>query len=124
MQLADAEYFSLATFRRNGNAVPTPVWFAAVSDTFYVFSAGDAGKVKRIRYTSRARVAVCDMRGKLLGDWLDATARLVADPKEIETAHRALRRKYGLMMAIGDFFAKVTGRYRRRQFIAVTLGAP
>ena len=51
-------------------------------------------------------------------------ARLVADPKEIEAAHRALRGKYGLLMAIGDFFAKVTGRYRRRQFIAVTLGAP
>ena len=40
MQLADADYFSLATFRRNGNAVPTPVWFAPAGDTFYVFSAG------------------------------------------------------------------------------------
>ena len=39
MQLADADYFSLATFRRNGNAVPTPVWFAPAGDTFYVFSA-------------------------------------------------------------------------------------
>jgi len=122
--LANAEYFNLATFRKNGNAVETPVWFAPVADTFYVFSAGDAGKVKRLRGSSRARVAVCDIRGKLLGEWLDATARLVTDPREIERAHASLRRKYGLRMAIGDFFAKLTGRYRRRQFIAVNLAAP
>jgi hypothetical protein len=44
VQLADANYFSLATFRKNGNAVATPVWFAPAGNTFYVFSAGDAGK--------------------------------------------------------------------------------
>ncbi|HET6472972.1 MAG TPA: PPOX class F420-dependent oxidoreductase [Pseudomonadales bacterium] len=124
MQLASAEYFNLATFRKNGNAVETPVWFAPVADTFYVFSAGNAGKVKRLRASSRARVAVCDMRGKVLGEWFDATARLVNDPGEIERAHAALHRKYGFRMAIGDFFARLTGRYRQRQFIAVKLAAP
>jgi uncharacterized protein len=124
VQLANAEYFSLATFRKNGNAVATPVWFAPVADTFYVFSAGDAGKVKRLRASSRARVAACDFRGNLLGEWIDATARLVFDAKEIDAAHRSLRRKYGLVMAVGDFFAKLTGRYARRQFIAVELTAP
>ncbi len=121
VQLADAEYFSLATFRKNGNAVPTPVWFAPAGDTFYVFSAADAGKVKRIRLTSRARVAACDMRGKLLGEWFDAKARLVSDADEIRDAYKALHRKYRLQMLIGDFFAKLFGRYDRRQLIAVTL---
>jgi len=124
VQLASAEYFNLATFRRNGNAVETPVWFAPVADTFYVFSAGNAGKVKRLRASSRARVAVCDIRGKVLGEWLDATARLVNDPGEIERAYASLHRKYGFRMAIGDFFAKLTGRYQRRQFIAVKVAAP
>ena len=121
MQLADADYFSLATFRRNGNAVPTPVWFAPAGDTFYVFSAANAGKVKRIRLTSRARVAACDVRGKLLGDWFEAHARLVSDATEIRTAYASLHRKYRLQMLIGDFFAKLSGRFNRRQFIAVTL---
>jgi len=121
VQLADADYFSLATFRRNGNAVPTPVWFAPAGDTFYVFSAANAGKVKRIRLTSRARVAACDVRGKLLGDWFDAQARLVSDATEIRTAYASLHRKYRLQMLIGDFFAKLSGRFNRRQFIAVTL---
>jgi uncharacterized protein len=121
MKLADAEYFSLATFRKNGNAVPTPVWFAAAGDTFYVFSAPNAGKVKRIRLTSRARVAVCDIRGKLLGDWIEARARLVSDAEEIRAAYVSLRAKYRMKMLIGDFFAKLSGRFDRRQFIAVTL---
>ncbi len=124
MGLEDAKYFSLATFRRNGNAVTTPVWFATLGDTFYVFSAPDAGKVKRIRLTSRARIAACDMRGRLLGEWMDAKARLVFDAAEIEEAHAGLVRKYGLTMVVGDFFAKLAGRYRRRQFIAVILAAP
>jgi PPOX class probable F420-dependent enzyme len=121
MPLADAEYFSLATFRKNGNAVPTPVWFAPAGDTFYVFSAPDAGKVKRIRLTPRARVAACDVRGKLLGDWFEARARLVSDTDEIRTAYASLHRKYRVKMLIGDFFAKLSGRFDRRQFIAVTL---
>ena len=124
MQLANAEYFNLATFRKNGNTVRTPVWFAPVADTFYVFSAGDAGKVKRLRASSRARIAICDVRGNLLGEWLEAKARLVTDRAEIERAYVSLRGKYGLRMAIGDFFAKLTGRYQRRQMIAVNLAAP
>jgi uncharacterized protein len=121
--LVDARYFNLATFRRNGQEVATPVWFAAADDSFYVFSAGDAGKVKRIRAGSRARIAACDVRGKLLGDWQDATARLVTDAGEIRRAYTALRKKYGISMLVLDFFAQLTGRYHRRQLIAVSLGA-
>ena len=38
-------YMSLATFRRSGAEVATPVWFAAVDGKLYVVSAGNAGKV-------------------------------------------------------------------------------
>jgi PPOX class probable F420-dependent enzyme len=128
----DARYFNLATFRKSGKEVATPVWFAAADDAFYVFSAGDAGKVKRIRAgsrtgpgtPSRARVATCDVRGKLLGEWREAAARLVVDPNEIRRAYAALRQKYGLAMATLDFFARLSGRYQRRQLIAVTLNPP
>jgi uncharacterized protein len=119
--LTDARYFNLATFRRDGREVATPVWFAAADGTYYVFSAGDAGKVKRIRAGSRARVAPCDVRGKLLGDWHDANARLVTEAAEVQRAYRALRGKYGLTMAGLDFLARLTGRYQKRQLIAVTL---
>ena len=38
-------YFSLATRKRSGDFVPTPVWFAPAGGSYYVFSAGNAGKV-------------------------------------------------------------------------------
>ena len=123
MTLDDARYFSLATFRRNGKEVATPVWFAAADDAFYVFSAGNAGKVKRIRAGSRARVAPCDGRGRILGDWQNAVARLVVDPAEVRVAYGALHKKYGFLMGVTDFFAKLNGRYGRRQLIAVSLSA-
>ncbi len=52
-KLEDGRYINLATYRRSGVAVETPVWFAKDSGRFYVFSAGNAGKVKRLRSSSR-----------------------------------------------------------------------
>jgi uncharacterized protein len=127
--LATARYLSLATFRKNGNAVATPVWFAADGGKLYAFTAGDSGKVKRLRNGSRARVAPCTVRGKLLGDWQDARARIVADAATVARAYRALRDKYGLQMWLTDLSSRLTGRYSRRAVLEIELletglGAP
>lgn len=120
MPLAEARYLNLATFRKNGAEVHTPVWFARDGDLYYLFSAGDAGKVKRLRNSSRARVAPCNVHGKVLGPWLEAEAMLLADPDR-ERAHQALRRKYGWQMALLDFLAGLSGRRQRRAYIALRL---
>jgi uncharacterized protein len=112
-------YLSLATFRRSGAEVRTPVWFAAAAGKLYVFSAGESGKVKRLRNSPRTRIAPCDMRGKLIGPWSDAMARVVTDPALIERAHSALRTKYGWQMALTDLFSGLTGRARRRAWIEI-----
>lgn len=117
--LRAAPYVSLATFRKTGAVVATPVWSAPAGDAFYVFSAGDAGKVKRLRNGNRARIAVCDVRGKLLGPWYAATAVIVDDPVEIGRALAALRVKYGWQMWLADAGARLTGRFRRRAYIRV-----
>ena len=123
MELDRARYVSLATFRKSGVEVRTPIWFATVDGKLYVFTAGDSGKVKRLRNSSRARVAPSDAREGVLGAWHDATARLMADPDSIATAHAALRAKYGRQMGIADFFSWVTGRLRRRAWIEIEVGA-
>ena len=89
------KYLNLATYRRNGQEVRTPVWFAGAGPLYYLFSAGDAGKVKRIRANGRAKVVSCDARGGITGEWFEASARLVDEATEIQQAYRALRRKYG-----------------------------
>jgi uncharacterized protein len=109
-------YVSLATFRTSGAEVRTPVWFTAVGDKLYVFTAGQSGKVKRLRRSSRARVAPCDARGNVHGAWREATARLVAPPADAE---RALRAKYGLRKRLLDLFSRLSGRIRDRAWIEI-----
>jgi hypothetical protein len=124
MTLDDARYVNLATFRRNGVAVETPVWFArdlrAAEPVYYVFSEGNAGKVKRIRANGRARVAPCDVRGRVLGDWQEAQARLLTEREEIALALATLRRRYGWQMQVTDLFSTLTGRFGRRAYLAFT----
>ena len=53
-------YAVLVTFRRDGQAVPSPVWFGLDDrgGVVYVHTAPHAGKVKRLRRDSRARDAI------------------------------------------------------------------
>jgi PPOX class probable F420-dependent enzyme len=119
--LASARYLSLATFRKSGDAVATPVWFAEEAGKLYVFSAGEAGKVKRLRNGPRARVAPCTVRGKLLGNWREARGRVVSEEATIDRAYRALRRKYGLQMWLTDLMSRLSGKYTRRAVLEIEL---
>ena len=114
---ATERYVSLATYRRNGQEVRTPVWLAKFDANYYLFSEGKAGKVKRIRANGRARLAACDLRGRICSGWLEAQGRIVEEPELIERIYAALRRKYRWQMKIGDFFSKISGRYHKRAII-------
>lgn len=118
---AGEKYVSLATYRRNGVEVATPVWIAELAGHFYVFSAGDAGKIKRIRATPRVRLAACDVRGKVRSAWIEGRARIVSEPALIAGVLKAFRRKYGLVMLLTDAMATMTGRMRRRAYIEIDL---
>ena len=119
--LENARYISLATVRKNGAEVATPVWFAPAKGSFFAFSAGDAGKVKRLRNSPKARIAPCDMRGKVLGEWSDANAYLISDEKERHAAHAALVIQYGWQMRLLDCMSKIGGRFDSRAFIRIEL---
>lgn len=112
-------YISLATRKRSGEWVETPVWFAPDGGNYYVFSAGEAGKVKRLRNFSEARIAACKMNGTLTGRWRDVRAFVLDNPDDEEIALTALRRKYGWQMLIADFFSHLTGKMARRAYIRI-----
>lgn len=90
------KYISLATFRRNGQEVRTPVWFAGQAGKLYVMTRSDSGKYKRIRNNPRVRLAPCTARGRVTGAWIQAHARIL-DREEEGMARQALARKYFLM---------------------------
>ncbi len=119
--LADEQYINLETFKRDGNGVKTPVWAAPLEGKLVLMSAGDAFKVKRLRRDTHARVAACDVRGKVRGPWLEATGRILEGGEDVKRAHAALRVKYGWKMAFTDFFARIAGRINKRAYLEITV---
>jgi uncharacterized protein len=120
--LTDSRYISLATWRRSGKEVRTPVWFASTgTDTLVCFSAADAGKVKRLRHSSRSRIASCNARGGNLGDWCETRSFLVSDKAEANRAYDLLKEKYGMQMAMTNLLSWLGGRINHRVVIRIEL---
>jgi uncharacterized protein len=118
-QFTEPRYLNLQTYRRTGQAVATPVWFAIDRDVIYVYSLATAGKVKRIRNNPKVRIAPCDARGTLKGVWVDATARIV-DERDAAQAHGLLVAKYGWMKRLADLVRKIRPKPRAVIAIVVT----
>lgn len=119
VHLTGHQYISLETFKKSGQGIRTPIWFAAdpaapldsPSAKLYVYTIDDTGKVKRIRNNAKVRVAPCDMRGKLLGDWADARAAIVVGD-EAALGTRLLNKKYFPLKQLLAFFAAFSRRKR------------
>jgi PPOX class probable F420-dependent enzyme len=110
-QFGNQKYLNLESYRRNGQGVRTPLWFVEDNDALYFYTVAHSYKVNRIRNNPRVRVAPCDMRGNVKGEWLDATARRL-DEAESRRANELLNRKYGLAKRIFNFLAKIRGHER------------
>jgi uncharacterized protein len=120
-QLASERYISLVTFRRNGNGVATPLWIAGDNGRLYAFTDGTSAKMKRLKVTSRIRIAACDARGNVRSEFADGQARRVDDPAVVERAMAALSRKYGWQVALLNLFSRLFGRIGRRAIIEITV---
>ena len=120
--LSKEAYISLATFRRNGKAVETPVWFAILSGKLYVVTDGTSAKVKRMRATRRVRIAPCNAWGGVTGEWIEGTGRILKEAQRIERAHAALYEKYGWQMWLLDTGSRLFGRIGRRAYLELAVG--
>ncbi len=116
---AGHKYLNLETFKKSGEGVKTPVWFAAEPSAnldsrgakLYLYTIGVSGKVKRVRNNPRVKIAPCDMRGKVLGEWVEARAEIVTG-EEAARGTRLLNKKYFPLKQLLGFFASFTRRER------------
>lgn len=104
-QFAGEKYLSIESYRRNGSAVRTPVWFAEMSGALYVRTSTDTGKYKRIRNNPRIKIAPCDMRGNVKGEWVDAQAGMAPSSEEAG-AFKLLKEKYGMTYIMANLFLR------------------
>jgi uncharacterized protein len=84
---AEQPTVSLATYKRDGTAVETPVNLAVDGDRAYFRTWTTSGKAKRLVRNRQVRIAPCTLRGKVTGPAVAAEAR----PIEGEAADRARR---------------------------------
>ena len=94
-RLAGHRYCLLISYRRDGTAVPTPMWFGTTDGRVYLRSGASDGKVQRVRRNPSVLLAPCSARGRPLGPPMAGAARIVARDEEPH-AERALQANYGL----------------------------
>jgi uncharacterized protein len=97
--LRGAKYALLVTYKRSGEAIPTPVWFGVAGGKLFLHTEERVGKVKRIRNNPRVLVGPCTMRGKPTGPMIEATARVLPAEEE-QRAEDAIQSNYGLFRRI------------------------
>jgi uncharacterized protein len=111
------QYLNLETYRKTGNGVRTPVWFAAApaeagGAKLYVYSTADSGKAKRIRRTGVVKIAPCSAGGKVTGAWIAARAEIVGS-EEFQLGMRLINRKYWPWKQLLDLSVMVFPRHQR-----------
>ena len=111
-EVTKAKYVLLTTFTRDGRPKPTPIWIAADGDRALVITEKNAWKVKRIRNTPRVTLAVCDVRGNVKGEAIEAVASGM-DDSQTESVYQAINKRYGIVGQIFNFFSKLRGGAKR-----------
>ncbi|WP_162924657.1 PPOX class F420-dependent oxidoreductase [Rubrobacter indicoceani] len=117
--LEGQRYASLSTFKRSGEAVVTPVWFAEAENRLYVMTIDGTGKVKRIRNNPSVTLAPCDFRGRLLGGAVGGRARMLSEERDERRADRALAGKYGFRYRAFGAARNVISRRAKRVFVEI-----
>src|SRR5579871_5912601 len=102
---ADEQYVLFTTYKRDGTAVSTPVWWVALEDgSFGFWTSSTSGKAKRLAHTARVTVQPCNMRGvvKPGSSPEEATARIVSGA-ELDGIRQRVVAKYGFMTKVTKF---------------------
>jgi PPOX class probable F420-dependent enzyme len=119
--LKGSKYALVVTFKRNGEAVPTPTWFGLGDEgNVYTHTFADSWKVKRIGRDPRVLVAPCDSRGKPLGPATEGRA-CVLPAAEWPRAESAIAANYGLGRRL--YMAPSRGRTDAMTYLEITPAA-
>lgn len=92
--LRGRKYCVVVTYRKNGDPIPSPVWFGTGNGKLYFQTGAGTAKVRRIERNPQVRVAAASTRGKPLSAPFLGTARVLPSEAEAE-AERCLAANYG-----------------------------
>ncbi|MFZ9830005.1 MAG: PPOX class F420-dependent oxidoreductase [Ilumatobacteraceae bacterium] len=122
--LKSAKYVSLITFRKSGEPVRSPVWFAQFGknpNSYGVITETNAGKVKRIRTNSKIEIQVCDIKGGVEPDAqkFSGVAHLV-NGAEAVAVRKAISKRYGLTYKLFSIYYSVSSLFKKKDELPET----
>jgi uncharacterized protein len=109
------QYLNIETFRKNGQGVKTPVWFAQDGDLLLVWTESSSGKAKRIRNNDQVKVAPSRGDGTPLDEWLVAQAVADDSPEALAHVKKLMGKKYGFTFSLFGLL----GKFRQAQYTTV-----
>ena len=101
----------LTTYRVDGTAVATPVWFVTDGPEIKLWTGARSAKVSRLRRDPRCTVAPCTYSGRPTDEPIHGRARLLteADGPRVQAL---LRAKYPIQKRALDTYARLRRRGR------------
>ena len=99
------KYVNIQTYKKNGQAVSTPVWFISKDNRIYFRTSTKSGKFKRINNNNNVKFALCDFRGKIKGEWHNGLAKI--DPDSNRLIFSKINEKYGIFAQVMNHFYKI-----------------
>ena len=108
------KYLCLETYKNNGQAVKTPVWFVISGGIIYVATTASSGKVKRLNRNKSVRITPSNFKGKPKGEWINGQA-FFGNDSELNLTKSLRNKKYGLL-------SKMIGRFVSRKEKIVSIG--
>jgi PPOX class probable F420-dependent enzyme len=124
--LRNEKFVSLTTFKRNGDAVASPMWIVGEGEQLWAWTPSDAWKVKRIRRDPRVTLTRCGRTGKVPPGQpaVEATAEVITDPAQVAHVESLVRRKYGWEFRIVTLIEAIAARGRKPRFALRIAASP
>jgi hypothetical protein len=122
--LGAEKFVSLATFKKDGTAVATPMWIGRDGDQLFFWTPADSWKAKRAMNNPRVVLAPCNRGGRVSegADPIDGVAEVITEPATVQRLAGVIRRKYGLMFTVVTFIERLLARGQKpRVVLRITL---
>ena len=112
MALAAQKFVSVTTYKKNGDALATPMWVGRDGDHLFVWTPADSAKIKRVRNDPRVTLVPCGRFGKPNNDAepVAGTAEVITEPATVRRLAEVIRHRYGLEYRVVTLIERLAAR--------------
>jgi PPOX class probable F420-dependent enzyme len=94
----EGKYINVISYTKNGDPIPTTVWFVEQNDKIHIATSQKRYKLRRIRNNPNVKVTRSGFLGKTKEQYVDVIARILSD-EEFKSIIKLFKKKY-LMFTI------------------------